>query len=167
MKKKKQTIEVVPTERRKNPPRTAFQKGGPNPHAFQPGNEPANKGGGPHKMHLVSRALKVHLANRAPRKWTMALGISSHASIGQCLSYSLVRRAIGGDLQAASLVLQYTEGAPKQHLTFDDVSSEQGDRRVEVVFIESDGDGRPRVLPKTLEGDLDDEGPFSLPSVTD
>ncbi len=69
-------------------------------------------------------------------------------------------------MQAANLVLQYTEGAPKQHLTFDDVTDDQQPRRVEIIFQESDGDGRLRTLPTTVDGFLADE-PLALPKVTD
>lgn len=161
MKKKPDQIALtIDTERkrRKNPPRTAFKPG--NEHRFRPGQSGNPSGGSGRKKdehRLTTKALVVDLARRATPNITRALGLSSHASYAQCLSRALIRRALAGDLQAAALILNYSEGAPKSHLTFVDETMTEKVNEVRIIFEESNGDGRLRTLPTTIDGHLAEE----------
>jgi hypothetical protein len=155
--KKKQKIELVvdQKERKKNPPRTAFAKG--NPYRVQPGQVLNPRGGKPKDEHrLVSKALRVQLNTRAPDAYAKALHLPRGASWAQCLAASLLRRSVAGDMSAATLIVQTVEGT-KSHIEFSDEST-GGRRECTVLFMESDGDGRPiRTLPTTIDGALADE----------
>ena len=160
MKKTTQKIklEIEPKARKKNPPRTAFKKGAPNPHAFKPGVSPC-PGGKPksQEQRLLSHTLRIQLAWRAPDKVAKALGLPRGASWSMVLAQSLLRRATAGDLQAAQLIVTTTEGT-KSRIEFNDESGDTRTRECTVLFMESDGNGRPaRVLPTTIDGTLADE----------
>lgn len=113
------TLTIAPTvrQRKKNPPKTAFKKGGPNPHAFQKGVS-GNPGGKSrsHEDRLVTNALRVRAAFRAPDRIAKALGLPRGASWAQCLAQSLLQRAISGDNEASRLVLERVDGPAKQSL---------------------------------------------------
>lgn len=160
-KSKEITLSVEKKERKKNPPRTVFREG--NPYRVQPGQVLNPRGGRPKNEHrLTSKALVVDLARRAAPNITRALGLPTHASYAQCLSRSLIRRALAGDTQCAALILSYTEGLPKNHVTLVDETAEQPSR-FEILFMDSDGDGHPvRECQKTIDGRLADE-PKGLP----
>lgn len=149
MKAKK--IEIAPSvPRKRNPPRTAFKTA--NEHSFRPG-ESGNPSGGRRKdeHRLVSKALKVQLNNRAPDKVAQAMQLPRGASWAQCLAASLIRRSVAGDMSAASLVVQTIEGTRSQ---LELISESERPREVTIVFEDSDGDGRPRRLPTTIDGTL-------------
>jgi hypothetical protein len=149
-------VEVVKKERKKNPPRTAFKKGGPNPHAFKSGEEWRGNPGGKVKVgnDLLSKSLRVALADRAPDDVCMAADLPCHSSWSQILARRLLVLAVRGDLQAMDLIHRVTEGTHSRvdlH-GFSGLDQDSSDRSVvEIVFIDSDGDGRPRdpnfVLP--------------------
>lgn len=149
--KKKITLNIEHKERRKNPPRTAFKKGGPNPHAFKPGQSGNPTGGKPKdQLRPVSKSLCIALNTRAPDAVAKALGCSRGASWSQCLAQKLIYQAVRGDLAAANIIIQATEGTSSRI----ELTGEMGDRpgQIEIVFLESDGAGRPRIMP------LDDNG---------
>ena len=133
-------------KRKKNPPRTAFKKGGPNPHAFQPG-ESGNPGGcKPKTDHLISRALRVALADRAPDAATEAVNLAKGASWAQVLARRLIHLAVRGDLTAMREIREATEGV---HGTLGvyGLGTPEGFNEppplFEIVFVESDGAGHP------------------------
>jgi hypothetical protein len=153
--KQKIKLEIEPKARKKNPPRTAFKKGEPNPHAFRPGVSPC-PGGKPksQEQRLLSHTLRIQLAWRAPDKVARALGLPRGASWSMVLAQSLLRRATAGDLQAAQLIVTTTEGT-KSRIDFF-AESDVPRNQVTVVFEESDGDGHRR-LPTTLDGFIADD----------
>lgn len=156
--KQKIKLEIEPKARKVILPRSAFKKGGPNPHAFKPGVSPC-PGGKPksEEQRLLSRTLRIQLGWRAPDKIAKALGLPRGSSWSMVLSQSLLRRATAGDLQAAQLIVTTTEGTRSRI----EVSEESGNtltRECTVLFMESDGNGRPiRELPTTIDGALADE----------
>ena len=163
-KKQKLDVEFTPRiPRKRRPPRTAYSEESPSPYAFQPGQSGNPSGGRPKdENRLVSRALKFQLNNRAPDVVSKALGLPRGASWAQCLAASLIRRSVKGDMSAASLIVQTIEGT-KSQVEFID-QGESIPRRVSIEFVESDGNGHPRILPTTIDGFLADD---PLPQVTD
>jgi hypothetical protein len=72
---------------------------------WKPGQS-GNPGGRP-KRKLISEAVLAELERPVGR---------SGRTRAELLARKIVRLAIGGDVQAAKLVLAYTEGLPVQHL---------------------------------------------------
>jgi Family of unknown function (DUF5681) len=127
--------------RKKNPPRTAFKKGGLNPFAFQPGQS-GNPGGKVKPTdHLLSKSLRVALADRASDDVCKALGLPIHSSWSQCLARKLVYMAIRGDLAAIAEIRALTE-ISKVHATIDTTDGGLPPPLFEVVFVDA-VDGRP------------------------
>lgn len=138
---KKTRIEMVNKPRKKNPPRTAFKKGEENPHAFKPG-ESGNPGGKPKEHRLLSKALRMHLANRAPDSVCEALNLPHHSSWAQCVGMRLIRLAITSiDTNAIRAVHEISEGSRSRLEIVDE--SDACFPSMEIVFVESDGNGRP------------------------
>jgi hypothetical protein len=148
----KKSSKVVAKPRKKNPPRTAFKKGGPNKHAFKPG-ESGNPGGKPKsaELRLVTKALSAALQNRAPAAVVKSLGLPSHASWAQCIAQQLIIQAAAGDTSAASAVIAATEGTRARLDVFQENGNTAALPVIELVFIESDGCGRP-ASGITIEG---------------
>ena len=146
MTKKKDTpaaIEIVKKPRKKNPPRTAFRKGGPNPHAFKPGEN--NPGGKPKVGNdLLSRSLRIALADRCSDELCRAVGAPRHSSFSQVLASRLLHLAMRGDLGAMKEIREATEGSHSRvdvrGLLDQDISDVPV---IELRFIDSDGDGHP------------------------
>ncbi len=164
------TLNIEIAEPRRNrAPSTAFKPG--NPWAAKKGevrNPDGRKGSQKNERLPVSKSLRVQLNSRAPAKVTNALEMPSHSSWAQCIARMLLRKTVSGDLQAATLLMQYTEGSPKQHLTLEDGPDGGARRQVRILFMNSDGDGRPvRTLPTTEDGYLADEPAVMLPAPTE
>ncbi len=163
-------VAIEPARRKKNPPRTAFKKGGPNPHAFVAGNGSPNPGGKPRLVdHLLSKSLRVALCDRAPDEVAKSFNLPSGASWAQCIARKLIYMAVRGDLQACREIREATEGT-RLHadLTFPDPSA--APPVISVVFLDSDGDGRP-APGMTIEAKpalpLPPPAPPELPASTD
>ena len=167
---KKLSVEIAPkVERKRNPPSSAFKEG--NPYRFEPGQSGNPSGGRTKDEHrLVSKAMKVQLNTRAPDAIAKAMQLPRGSSWAQCLSMSLIRRGVSGDMSAAQLIIQTVEGLKSKVELIDETEGSMP-RRVEIVFQEADHDGRLlRTLPKTIDGHLaDDPGVVYTPppSVTD
>jgi hypothetical protein len=163
--KVKLTAEVP---RKKNPPSTAFKTG--NPFRF-----PAGVSGNPagckpkNEMRLVGKALHAQLPTRAPDVVAKALGLDPGASWAQCIGASLLRHAVKGDMGAARLVIEVTEGTKSKLELVDESGGSVTGALFNVVFVEADGQGRPlhastidalpsmqRQLSSTASDDSDD-----------
>ena len=156
MKSENETLVVKIDEtkpRKRVIPRSAFQAG--NEHRFRPGESGNPSGGRPKdENRLLSKALKVQLANRAPDKVAKALSLPRGASWSQCISMVLIRSAVRGDLAAAREIREATEGVRSRLELVDESVMERPP--ITVVFEESI-DGRLRRLPSTIDGRLADE----------
>jgi hypothetical protein len=136
-------VEVVKKVRKKNPPRTAFKKGGPNPHAFVAGNGSSNSGGKPRQRdHLLSKTLCIALADRAPDAVTDGMNLPRGSSWSQCLVRRLIIMAVRGDLQAIKEIREATEGT-RTHMSLDLPDPDSVLPVIQIEFVSSDGDGRP------------------------
>jgi hypothetical protein len=142
--KKVAGIAIESKKRKRNPPRTAFKKGGPNPHAFVAGNGSPNPGGKPRTSdHLLSKSLRVALADHAPDEVCKAMNLPPHSSWSQCLARKLIYMAIRGDLASIAEIRTCTEGSRiSADLSFQDPAA--APPIFELVFLESDGQGRPK-----------------------
>ncbi len=136
-------VSVKPSTRKKTVPRSAYSKTNPSPNQFKPGQGSPNPGGKPRQFdHLLSRSLRVCLADRAPNAVAEQLNLNPGASWSQCLAHRLVHLAMRGDLTALQLIHAATEGS-RTHVSFDPPDSADTPPIFELVFIESNGDGRP------------------------
>jgi hypothetical protein len=135
-------VAVASKPRKKNPPRTAFRKGGPNPHAFVAGTGSPNPGGKVKSdTRLISKALLVALANRAPDEAAKALNLPKGSSWAQCLGQRLIHMALRGDLAAMDQIRQFTEGN-RIHASVDFQDPGAAPPIIEIVFVDA-VDGRP------------------------
>ena len=136
-------VAIEPARRKKNPPRTAFKKGGPNPHAFVAGNGSPNPGGKPRLIDaLLSKSLRIGLADRAPDEVCKALGLPHHSSWASCIVRKLIYMAVRGDLSAMVEIRTATEGTRiSADLNFADPNN--APPVITVVFQDSDGAERP------------------------
>ena len=142
-------VAIASKPRKKNAPRTAYSKEHPSPHVFQPGQS-GNPGG---KARLVdvhlSRSLRIVLADRAPDDVCTALGLPTHSTWSLCLARKLVYMAVRGDLAALVEIRTATEGNKlSADLSFFDGG--EAPPCITVVFQESDGDGRLKIIDSTL-----------------
>ncbi len=126
--------------RKKNPPRTAFKPGGPNPHAFKKGESP-NPGGKPARADArLSRSLLINLSAHAPNDVTEAMKLPKGASWSACLARRLINLALRGDLEAMRLIAHATGDLHNNVHIFDESITDRP--IIEIVFV--DGiDGRP------------------------
>jgi hypothetical protein len=119
-KKPNVTVTIETHTKKKRPaPRSAFKCG--NPYRFQAGTAGSKKSGNPagrppDEMRLVLKALRAQLPHRAPDAVASALGLAPGASWAQCISASLLRRAVRGDNNAVSPILNATEPASRNGL---------------------------------------------------
>ncbi len=140
-------IEIAPSvPRKRNPPSTAFKPG--NTHRIKRGQvlNPYGRSGKPKEDNrLLSKSLKAQLNTRAPDAVATAVGLEKYASWAQCLAASLLLRSVlKGDTAAANLILTATEGS---NARLEIEHAMRGiPQTIEVVFVESDGDGRPRQI---------------------
>jgi hypothetical protein len=150
-------VVVAPKARAKNPPRTAFRKGGPNPHAFVAGNGSPNPGGKPRTSdHLLSKSLRVALADHAPDEVCKAMNLPPHSSWSQCLARKLIYMAIRGDLASIAEIRTCTEGSRiSADLSFPDPAAVPP--LISLCFVESNGNGKPLY-------DTPDGMPLALPA---
>jgi hypothetical protein len=124
---------------------------------FKPG-ESGNVGGKPHHMDaLLSRSLRIALADRAPDEVCKALGLPAHASWAQCLARKLIVMAIRGDFAAMREIREATEGT-RLHADLAILDPNETPPVITVIFQDSDGNGR--VLGTPVEALL----PHVLPS---
>jgi hypothetical protein len=145
----KTSIELVTKPRKKRAPSTAFKEN--NPHRFKAGEGSPNPGGKPKEDRLISKVLRVQLNVRAPDAIAKAVGAPRGASWAQCIGFSLMQSAVRGDAAAARLLIETVEGKAPTILTgmdgeplFNGSASERP--LIHVNFIESDGDGAPKVI---------------------
>jgi hypothetical protein len=136
-------VNVDTTKKRtKTLARTAYSKENPSPHAFKPG-ESGNPGGKPRNVdQLLSKTLRVALCDRAPDEVAEGFHLPRGASWAQCLTRRLLIMAVRGDLQAMREIREATEGL-KVHASLDVPDPNIPPPLFELVFIESNGDGRP------------------------
>jgi hypothetical protein len=154
-------LHIEQRERKKTAPRSAF--GPNNPYRVQPGQVLNPRGGKPKDEHrLVSKALKVQLNTRAPDAVTQTLHLSRGSSWAQCLAARLmIQAAVKGDVSAANAVIAATEGR-RAFSEFVDASASEQPTEIQICFVESDGNGRPRVYP-TIEAMLEKNETKTLP----
>jgi len=145
----KRTNEVALASRKK---RTA------NSTSFKPGNQyrfsegtSGNVGGKPKEHRLLSKSLRAMLSDPAPMAVAEAFGLGRNASWSQCIAARLVRQAVSGDLDAARLIGVISEGAHPRARLFDDEPIDYNAPLpaplYQIVFVESDGQGRPKQPP--------------------
>jgi hypothetical protein len=151
-------VPVAPTvPRKKNPPRTSFKKGGPNPHAFVAGNGSPNPGGKPKssEARLLSKALFATLSNRAPNEVATGFGLKPGSSWAQCIAQRLVVMAVRGDLAAVVEIRTATEGT-RSHasmaFTDDDGNPQETPPLILIEFVQSDGNGYPAPPGSIIDG---------------
>ena len=144
MRKKKEIIvSLEPKVKRRTVPSSAFKKG--NAHAFKPGVSGNPSGRPKSSEHIVSRALRIQLGQRAPNEIVLQLGLSPGASWGMCVSSALLHAAARGDVQAAREIREATEGHRSQFGLIDDDGNMPSP--IEIIFVPTGGDGRPRPAP--------------------
>jgi hypothetical protein len=132
--------------RKKNPPRTAFKKGEPNPHQFVAGNGSPNPGGKPKcdRDRLIGKALHVYLQDRVPDDVCRSHGLPTHSSYGQLLAKRLIRYALQGEQWAYSEIIALTEVKRAGLSVLGNIDSENEDRSlITIEFVSANGDGRP------------------------
>lgn len=145
-KSKKFIVSTEARPRKKNPPRTAFAPG--NEHRFEKGVS-GNPGGKPKgQTRLLSKAMRVQLAWRAPDEVAIQLGLPPGSSWAQCISMRLIRLAIrDADVSAIRALLEATEGTRQRFEIFDDDgNSQETPPLIELVFVESNGNGSPKTI---------------------
>jgi hypothetical protein len=131
----------VTKKRKKNPPRTAFRKGAPNPHAFSKGQSGCPGGKPKNVDQLLSRSLRVALCDRAPNEMAEGFHLPHGASWAQCIARRILIMAVRGDLEAVKLIHAATEGTnSKISIDFPDAANVPP--LFELVFVDA-VDGRP------------------------
>jgi hypothetical protein len=157
-KRKAETIPVpVSGKRTKQVTLASRKKKSANRTSFAPGNQyrfaegtSGNIGGKPKTHRLLSKTIRAMLSDPAPLAVAQAFGLGRNASWSQCISARLCRQAVAGSLEAARLIGVLSEGVnPRTNLFgFDDeFDVETAPKICEVVFVESDGNGRPKQPP--------------------
>jgi hypothetical protein len=162
---------VASQPRKKNPPKTAFQKGKPNPHAFKPGQSGNPSGKSPLADHLLSRNTLVALNNRAPDALALSLNLTAGSSWSQCLAQFLLYKVFEKDKDgntvhweaAISLIARLTE-ANQNNLLLEELErmrrqmAEGGvssGPRLSVMFVKSNGDGSMTPETKATVDEID------------
>jgi hypothetical protein len=143
MPRKKFAVELISPPRKKSVPRSAFKKGERTPHQWTPGTSGNPSGRAKSDTRLLSRGLRAALPCRAPAAFCRSVGLPPTSSWSQVIVESLLRAGAKGDIAAIREIREATEGSRSR---VDLVSNETDapPRLIEVVFVESDGDGRPR-----------------------
>jgi hypothetical protein len=146
---KKKTPALAP--RKKNPPRTAYTKENPSPHAFKPGQSGNPSGKSKNMNTLLSHGLRGDLADRASNEECTKAGLPAGCSNSQVIRARLMIIAKKGDpaqtLAAIREIRELTElkGGTSVNVGIaigangEPVSTEGP--RLRVFFIESDGNG--------------------------
>lgn len=138
---KKIGIELITKTRKRTAPRSAFSKDRPSPAAFKPG-ESGCPGGKPKEGKLLSRSIRVALADRCPKAICEQLGMSEFSSWAQVLAQALLRQALRGDTSATKLILEASEYRTGMGFAVEFGEGESSERPVlNVVFTSSDGNG--------------------------
>lgn len=140
------------TKPKRKAPSTAFKPGGPNPHAFQPGNSGNPSGKSPMEVHLLSKKVLANLGGRAPASWCKAAGLPLTSSKAECLAeWGIIKAAQGlqkGDFEGVRWIggLVEPKGGPSVNVGIavgvngESASAFRADR-LGLFFVESDGDG--------------------------
>ena len=101
------------------------------------------QGGKPRQRdHLLSKTLCVALCDRAPDAVAEALNLPHGSSWAQAISRKLIYLAVRGDLQAMREIREATEGT-RAHMSIDLPDPDAALPVIEIVFVDSDHDGRP------------------------
>jgi len=134
-KTKREALKATAKPRRKNPPKTAYTKENPSPHAFKPGQS-GNPGGRVRHDYdrLMTRALQADAASRAPDAYCDQAGVPHHSSYAQVLARVWLRRS-ASDVAFAQLVMAYLEGPPKQHIELDTNLNGEGAGLISINFV--------------------------------
>ncbi|HEV2484115.1 MAG TPA: hypothetical protein VGT08_01170 [Terracidiphilus sp.] len=153
--------------RKKVVPRTAYTKEHPSPYAFKPGESGNSAGKKKSETRLLSKALNAYLSDRAPEEVAKSLGLPPNApgehynySWALCLGRRILNKAMLAEPWAVDAIIKLTEPV---HTRLDLGFGGESDSSqiMEVVFVESDGDGRiskkalaafPDLAAKTIEG---------------
>lgn len=136
-KQKEIVISTARPARKRTIPKTAFRKGGENPHAFQPGECGRNRAKKPERPddeRLISRALRAQLSTRAPNERAIAVGLRPGASWAQVCAAALLDAASRGDVAASKEVRESTEGG-RLALAFDSEPGSEDCPLLEVCFV--------------------------------
>lgn len=153
--KKNIVLNVEAKTRKRNLPRTAFQTG--NEHAFKPGicPNPTGRRGMASEHRLISKALHVQLANRAPNAIAEGVGLAIGSSWAQCVAAALLHTASRGDVQAAREIRDAV-GDVTGKAEWGAGANEETSQEVIVQFVSRDSVARPEVTSATLQGKLDE-----------
>jgi hypothetical protein len=156
-------VTIAPKRKKQGANRTSYSKARPSSHAFQPG-ESGNVGGKAHHADaLLSRSLRVILANRAPNEVADAFKLPHGASWSQCIASKLIFLAVRGDLQAIAEIRNFTETS-KMSMDLDFSGGAMG-VIPEIVFLESNGAGALRECDRAMvEADNARPAPLELPA---
>lgn len=139
------------TKPKRKAPSTAFKKGVPNPHAFQPGNSANLSGRSPLEDHLLSKHTRAELAGRAPAEWCRTAGLPETASKGQCLAAFGIKVALRllqeNDLSGLDYIARLTEpkGGTSVNVGVGVNIGANGAAatpdKIGIVFVSADGNG--------------------------
>lgn len=130
-------VSTAKPARKKTVPKTAFQKGGPNPFAFKPGESGrsrAKKPAAPDDTRLISKALRAMLPFRAPNERAIAVGLKPGASWAQVCAAALLDAASRGDVQASKEIRESTEGG-RLALAFDSEPGSEDCPLLQICFV--------------------------------
>jgi hypothetical protein len=146
-------VKVIKKQRRKNPPRTAYSKEHPSPHAFKKGE--CTNPGGKRKTgdDLVGKWLTIDSSDRAPDSMCASLSLPPGSSWGRVLARRLMYFAMNGEAWAYAEIREYTQGSRVNLFGSIAVGGDPGDAPslIQIQFVESDGNGRMKE-PLTIEG---------------
>jgi hypothetical protein len=105
----------------------------------------------------MSKSLRAQLPSRAPDAIARRLGLTLGASWAQCVATALLLAAAGGDVAAAREIRECTEGRTRPFGFVDDGDGDTPGEHpcVNVVFIDSDGNGYPLPAPEANNQTID------------
>jgi hypothetical protein len=153
-KKMSVTIEAAARKRTGVVQEHAFKPG--NPYRFRPGQS-GNKAGRPKDppVKFISKALHSQLGDAANAETCAALRVPEGSSFAICIAQSLIRAAVRGDIGAAKLIADSTEGT-RSKLEFTDA---EGDPlklpTLEIYLVQPN---REPALVQTLDASTLDAG---------
>jgi hypothetical protein len=152
---KKKTPALAP--RKKNPPRTAYSKENPSPHAFKPGQSGNPSGKSKNMNTLLSHGLRSDLADRASNEECTKAGLPAGCSNSQVIRARLMIIAKKGDpaqtLAAIREIRELTEYKGGTSVNVGIAFGANGEPvpterpRLRVFFLASDGAGS--ISPET------------------